>query len=164
MLSLKNNIAIDRSGLAFTLQSSLTVTGTAVIAWERDAVNVSADDALAPRDGRRDRASPVLDEAVEWLRTQLSGGPKPAKELQVAADADGIKSDAVRRAKRALGVAASRDGGFGAAGAWVWTLPSEGGDGDDAPDDDAPDGDVLDGDGAPLRPQVRLRRVRRPPF
>jgi hypothetical protein len=121
LLPAKNNIGNDRSGLAFALQSA-PMGSMAVVTWEPTPVDVSADDALAPRDGRRKRASPVLDEAMEWLRGQLTGGPRPAKELKAAADADGIKWPAVRRAKGELRVVATRDG-FGAAGAWVWTLP-----------------------------------------
>ena len=127
MLPAKNNIGNDRSGLAFALKSTSSPAGTAVVAWSADPVTVTADEALAPHDGRKDRTSPVLDEACEWLQHQLADGPKPSRELLETAEADGIKESALRRAKSKLNVGAKRDG-FGSAGAWAWKLPDSAGD------------------------------------
>jgi hypothetical protein len=57
LLPIKNNIAPDTGGLAYRIEP-LGVGGCPVVAWEPDAVNVSADDALAGdrdegREGRR---------------------------------------------------------------------------------------------------------------
>jgi putative DNA primase/helicase len=104
LLPIKNNIAPDTGGLAYRIEP-LGEGGCPVVAWEPDAVNVSADDALA---GDRDDGGGggALDEAKEWLRDTLSGGPRPAKDMKGAAESDGIKSRTLDRAKKSLGVIA----------------------------------------------------------
>src|SRR5690606_10708612 len=58
----------------------------------------------------------ALDQAIEWLETALSDGPRPAAELVAAAAETGISEATLRRAKRELGIRATRAGK-----GWSWT-------------------------------------------
>lgn len=117
MLSAKNNIARDGTGLAYSIEPN--GDGMGVVAWEPDPVTIRADDALGACVPDYHRGA-ALDEAIAWLRDQLCDGPRPAKTVKEAAESDGIKSRTLDRAKAELGVEATRDG-FG--GPWVWKLP-----------------------------------------
>ena len=120
-LPTKNNLAPDRSGLAFEI-----VEG--VVAWEQNAVNVTADEALRVEWGDDDRTAKA--EATDWLRGTLADGPVLASDVKARARADGIAPRTLDRAKVALGVDAAPDG---FRGPWVWRLP-DGTPGQTAPD------------------------------
>lgn len=120
MLPVKNNIAGDVLGLAYTIGPG-DPGGAPVVAWETEPVSLSADDALAADRGNHGAAS-ALNEAVNWLRDTLADGPRPAKEVKDAADRDGIKARTLDRAKARLRVVAAPDG---YRGPWVWRLPDE---------------------------------------
>jgi hypothetical protein len=117
LLPIKNNIAPDTGGLAYRIEP-LGVDGCPAVAWEPDAVNVSADDALAgDRDhggGRTER-----DDAAEWLRDYLRDGPKLARDVLTESKAAGFSKRTIDRAKPAAGVR-TRKQAFG--GGWVWEL------------------------------------------
>lgn len=56
--------------------------------------------------------------AAELLHRLLAGGPVAAADGEAAARAEGISSRTLDRARRQLGVVATRDGGH-----WLWSLP-----------------------------------------
>ncbi|MCC7146263.1 MAG: AAA family ATPase [Phycisphaeraceae bacterium] len=118
MTPVKNNIALDQTGLAFTLAPS---GDQAVVAWEDGPISATADDALG--DGSQNGGDDALADACRWLREFLLDGPKPAKDIKAAALADSITSRTLDRAKSELGVLASRMG-FGEGSRWVWGMPS----------------------------------------
>ena len=57
----KNNLAEQQQGLAFAISGE-----PASVHWERDPVDMSADEALARENGDKGRST-ALDEAVAWL-------------------------------------------------------------------------------------------------
>jgi hypothetical protein len=111
----KVNVARKPMGLAFRIDGE-----PARLAWETGPVDQNADGVLAAMAGRG--GDGALDEAREWLRDVLSPGPQPAIEVKARAEADGIKSRTLDRAKKDLGVMATREG-FGSDGRWVWYMP-----------------------------------------
>ena len=113
----KNNLADDRSGLAYEIRDS--GNGVPSVAWDPEPVTISADDALG-QDGRKAGAGAALEEAMEWLRDALCDGPRPADELKQQAESDGIARRTLDRAKKRVGVVSRRAGK-----AWVWELPAE---------------------------------------
>jgi putative DNA primase/helicase len=60
------------------------------------------------------------DDAIDWLRKLLRGGPRRATEVEIEAKAAGISLATVRRAKSQLSIETYREGGLGSAGYWVW--------------------------------------------
>jgi hypothetical protein len=66
------------------------------------------------------------DEAAEFLRAELAGGPCPVREVRKAARDAGIADRTLERAKKALGVEAERvSHGNAGAGEWLWSLPPQ---------------------------------------
>ncbi len=76
----KNNLAREGDGLAFSI-----IGEPPHIAWERDRVAMSADDALAAESQSREQKpgpdAEAQDAASAWLGTALAGGPRLAKDL-----------------------------------------------------------------------------------
>ncbi len=113
----KNNLAVEGAGLAFT------ITGNPpAIVWESDPVNLSADDALAEAGDAT--AGMARTEAVDWLRMVLSDGPTAAKDVFQRAEADGIATSTLKRAKSQLGVKSCKQGA-GSDVTWYWKLPTD---------------------------------------
>ena len=122
MLSMKNNLVADTiGGLAYSILPD--PNGVPVIEWEPNPIHISADDAIAPPEPRRDAAQ--LRRAKEWLEGLLHGGPVECEQVKAQAQTDGLSWATVRRADRDLGIRHRRQG-FGPGVPWVWELPSGG--------------------------------------
>jgi hypothetical protein len=63
-----------------------------------------------------------VDEAAGWLAPYLAGGPRPARDVQAAAEEAGITAATLRRASSVLGVQKSKRGAPGEPGEWLWSL------------------------------------------
>jgi hypothetical protein len=121
----KNNLAPEGDGLAFTIQGD-----PPAIAWERDPVGMSADDALAVENGNGgDEHKPgpepeAMTQAAEWLQAELADLQEhPVKALKDDAKAAGLAWRSVQRAAAKLGVKVHR-ASFG--GGCIWRLPKSG--------------------------------------
>jgi hypothetical protein len=123
LLPLKNNLALDTNGLAFTIETH-EPTHAAVVHWLPDPVEATADKALASTrpGGRPDNERKY---AVQWLRTRLSDGAAPVRDIRTDADAHGIGYGTLRRAFRELGAEAVKQGAV-KYGPWTWRLPGQG--------------------------------------
>ncbi|HEV8642372.1 MAG TPA: AAA family ATPase [Methylomirabilota bacterium] len=112
LVTVKNNLTTPAPALAFTLTRG-------VLDWYADPVDgMDADALLSPateEPGERQDAKAFLEEL-------LADGDVRATEALKAARAHGVSERTLRRARRDLGVTASRVGGAGKAGAWFWTL------------------------------------------
>jgi hypothetical protein len=63
------------------------------------------------------------DDACDFLEAELTGGPRPTKEIKAAARDAGISESTLKRAKGQLGVVAERIGTEGRGGGfWQWSL------------------------------------------
>jgi len=117
----KNNLAPEGGGLAFTIGGQ-----PPAIAWERDPVAMSADDALAVENGNaKKKPGPepsARNQATEWLRDLLDSGSMQTSSLKDEAKEAGYSWRTVQRAKDDLGIKPYRDQ-FG--GVWMWKLPLE---------------------------------------
>jgi hypothetical protein len=120
-LPLKNNLAADTSGLAFTIESDPT-TSQPIIHWSLEPIDTSAE-TIAGNARPRGRPDTESEDAKNWLRNRLANGPAPARDVQEEADAHGISKATVRRAFRELRGEAVKTG-FGIFGEWMWQLPS----------------------------------------
>ena len=61
------------------------------------------------------------NEAREFLRSRLAGGPVKANELKEEADANGISWPTLKRAKKELNVETMKEKGT-THGKWFWSL------------------------------------------
>jgi hypothetical protein len=115
----KNNLARECDGLAFSI-----VGEPPHIAWERDPVTMTADDALAVESqGREQKPGPdadALNAATDWLRSTLASGPRLAKELfDEWENGQGGSKRTLDRAKQSLQIEAYRPE---VPGPWWWRL------------------------------------------
>jgi len=116
-LPVKNNLGPDRTGFAYRIIQA--DNGAAIIEWENEPITISADDALASITGEE---KTERQEAVEWLKKELSDGTQDSKDLYKSADACGIAKRTLHRAKSEIGVEAyKKDFAKG----WAWRLPQE---------------------------------------
>lgn len=94
----KQNLSRDRQALTYSVQKLTDDDGLmdTYIEWG-DVLDVTADELLRKPDARRH--SPQRNEAMRWLRNELSGGPVPATELMATAEAEGLVWHTIRRAK-----------------------------------------------------------------
>jgi hypothetical protein len=125
LLPLKNNIGNDRTGYAYQIDavSRPGEIETCRIAWEPESVTVTADEALAPRDGES-RVKKV-EAAAGWLRVLLADCPVPQTEVEALAEAAGHSWGTLRRAADEIGVIKAKRS-FGGPSLWsLGELPPE---------------------------------------
>jgi len=114
----KLNLGAPAPAMAFRLVNHEAL-GCAVVNWE-GTTDHQADDLLGfeSKDERTER-----DDAEETLRSLLSQGDRPMKEVEREMARSGFSKATMRRAKKASGIEAKKNG---MAGGWWWHLPPEG--------------------------------------
>lgn len=120
-LPLKNNLGRDVGGLAFSIQSLTLPSGieTSHIQWEREAVNLTADEALRVDDDQAKAGE--RQEAKRFLLDMLANGPILASDAERRCQEDGLSIRTLKRAKKELGIISEKNGAAG----WFWKLPTE---------------------------------------
>jgi hypothetical protein len=116
LIAAKHNILKDPTTLAFEIKDGRIV-------FERGAVNITADDVLAPRSNIE---APERDRAVEWLKELLSAGePKPSAEIFQLAEKEGITVVTLKRAKKELPIVSYQEYDDDGNHIWYMRLKSE---------------------------------------
>lgn len=123
LLPLKNNIGNDQTGLAFSIhpaqmQSAAGLIDTSYVAWEPDAVTVTADEAMAQHGDIEERDA--VKDAKDFLKGLLADGPVRSKQIKQDAEGAGYSWRTIQRAQKSLGIEAIKEG---MSGGWVWQLP-----------------------------------------
>ena len=119
LIAAKHNILKDPTTLAFEIKDGRIV-------FERGAVNITADDVLAPKSNIE---APERDRAVEWLRELLSAGQSmSSNEIFKLAEENGFKEMTLQRARKELGVKCFPDFDEEGNKFWFWRLPKPDGD------------------------------------
>jgi len=121
----KSNIGPDDGGFAYSLdrvEVAPEVEGQRVV-W-LEALQGSAREVLAAAEANPDGDDEpsALDEAVQFLRSELRDGPKPAKAIFREARAAGHSERTIKRAKAELQAESLKE-----KTGWVWALPLKGG-------------------------------------
>lgn len=102
----KHNLKLNHSAMTYTILDDGTLS------WQH------TDLAIAAEDVESDEAPvSLVEEAVAWLRSLLSQGPRAAREVQQLAGEDGIAIATLRRAMRIAGVQSRRE-----KEGWMWVL------------------------------------------
>ena len=117
-LPLKNNLAPDRYGYAFRIETRIVADGitSSAIVWDQDPVTISAEEALAAA------AKKPPSAAIDFLQQALSDGPMDQTEIVRRGREAGFTEKNLRSAREKLGVKPTKEG-FGAKGKWVWVPP-----------------------------------------
>lgn len=117
-MPLKNNIAKDTSGLAYSI---FEFNGAPVIAWEDKPVEMTAEEALAPTETEEEYT--ITDIAIDFLLDFLSKGPVKVDEVHKEAKKAGITQKPLRLACNKLKIEHKKIGynpGF-----WMLKLPED---------------------------------------
>ncbi len=119
LLPIKNNIAKDIGGFAFSIADTTLNNGieTSKIVWEDAPVNMTADEAMNARPVREDTGA--IDEARSFLLDLLADGPMPSGEVKKEAEKAGFSWASIRRAKDIEGIKSERESPNGR---WFWSL------------------------------------------
>ena len=118
LMPLKNNIAKDKTGLAYSIVEA--ENGQPVIAWESEPVEITTEEALAFSQSAEQHTA--TDEAVNFLIDLLAEGPAKADEAIKEAQRIGITSKPLRDARGKLGIKSKKSSSF-KDGFWEWKLP-----------------------------------------
>ncbi|SFN69390.1 AAA domain-containing protein [Nitrosospira briensis] len=121
-IPLKNNLGPDGNGMAYRIE---VVNGVSRVAWEKESISISADEALGRDDDAGGHETTLAGDAADWLSDVLSAGAVSSNDVKKHAKEAGYSWATIRRAQAALGVKPQRVGGAAGDGAWVWTLPDE---------------------------------------
>jgi putative DNA primase/helicase len=120
----KSNIGPDEGGFAYTLdrvEVEPEIEGQRVV-W-LEALQGSAREVLAEAEAtpEGDDEASALDDAVQFLRSELRDGPKPAKAIFREARDAGHSERTIKRAKADLQAESIKE-----RQGWVWALPVKG--------------------------------------
>jgi putative DNA primase/helicase len=127
----KSNLGPDDGGFEYDLQQAELKTHPGVIStavlWG-STIEGTARDLLAEAEADPDDVGGTLEEAKRFLAALLADGPLPVKAIKTDADGAGFSWATIRRAQKAMGVEAVKEGGFFGKTTkqqWVWRLPAE---------------------------------------
>jgi hypothetical protein len=122
---LKNNIGDDRTGFAFTVEGVTLPNGigTSRVVFEPGTVEISAAELLQGQSESSAQDSGAVGEAEEFLKQNLAGGPRPAKDVEKDAKAAWVSKRTLMRARRNLKVKSRKSSG----GSWLLSLPEQAG-------------------------------------
>jgi len=125
LASSKQNLSEPRPSLVFAVTSS-TVNGAARIEWHGGSSLDATDLMRAPLEEEEKSA---LEEALEFLKDELSDGPMAAKQIKLNAKGEGVSERTLNRAKARLKVQSIKE-----AYGWTWTRLRASGDDQDGRD------------------------------
>lgn len=122
----KTNLAHSPISLVYSIESQDVPDGnggiitSSRIAWHGESRH-SADDLCREVEEEGERTA--IEEAVEFLRVELTDGPLPASEVFRRAKEAGLSDRTLKRAKKHAGVTSKRHGKPGeSGGGWLWEL------------------------------------------
>ncbi len=117
LLPVKNNLASDTGGLAYSIEP-LGMDDAPAVCWSPERVDVDVNEALAPPSRPRGRPADSRHEAEQWLADRLASGPEEAAQMYREGAHRGFSESTCRRALAAIGGEAIRHGST-----WSWHLP-----------------------------------------
>ena len=114
---LKGNLGAQPTALAYTIEAD---GPSALLRW-LGPVPFGPSDLLSKPAAPVGRPPEPPHAAMELLLRELANGPRPAPEIEIMAELQGIPKGALRRAKEALGILAIHP--RSPRGQWTWRLP-----------------------------------------
>jgi hypothetical protein len=114
LASSKQNLAEPTPSLVFVVASSAS-NGAARVEWHGGS---SLDAKELMRAPLEEEEKSALEEALEFLKDELSEGPMAAKQIKLNAKAEGVSERTLNRAKARLKVRSTKE-----AYGWTWTMP-----------------------------------------
>jgi putative DNA primase/helicase len=123
MLPVKNNVGTKAQGRGYIIEGKTVAPGIIAprIIWDDAPVDMTADQALVALN-EHNRSGGSLREAKDFLRELLATRPISATDGEEACEGNGISQRTLERARKELGVKATKDG-FG--GGWKWAMEGD---------------------------------------
>jgi putative DNA primase/helicase len=122
----KSNISLDDGGVSYYIEPCSLDGGieTTRVAWG-EKIEGSARDILGSVEASDDDETTEREDAEQFLRDLLGQGPVPAKTVKGESSDAGYAWATIRRAQKAIGVEAYREGAAGTrgGGVWLWRMP-----------------------------------------
>ena len=118
LASSKNNLSEPTPSLIFGVASS-DANGAARVEWHGESSLNATELMRAPLEEEEKSA---LEEALEFLKDELSEGPMAAKQVKLNAKREGVSERTLNRAKARLKVRSTKE-----AYGWTWTMPKRSG-------------------------------------
>lgn len=118
-LPLKNNLAKDTSGFAFSIVDCMLENGieTSCIKWEDEPVNKTPEEVLNQPIRVKDNSQ--LEKSKQFIVELLGDGEKPTTEIKECTNEAGFSWATIKRAKNELNIKPHRNSSNGA---WFWSL------------------------------------------
>lgn len=114
LASSKQNLSEPTPSLAFSVASS-AANGAARIEWQGGSSLNAGELMRAPLEEEEKTA---LEEAMDFLKDELSDGPMAAKQVKLNARREGVSERTLNRAKARLKIRSNKE-----AYGWTWTMP-----------------------------------------
>lgn len=120
----KSNLGSDHGGFLYETRSATVMAEhrpieTAAVLWKEILDGTAREILDWAEGGGSSPATGAVGQAHTFLINQLTNGPLPAKEVEIAAASVGISSSSLKRAKKAAGVLSRKT-----ATCTLWELPS----------------------------------------
>lgn len=120
LMPLKSNISKEKTGLAYSIMEA--ENNAPVIAWEKKAVEMTAEEALAPSESKEEHTA--TNEAKDFLLRILVNGAMKVNDVEKEARQAGINKKPLRSAREKLGIKSKKSTTF-KDGFWEWSLPED---------------------------------------
>ena len=114
LASSKNNLSEPMPSLVFGVASS-AASGVARVEWHGES---SLDATELMRAPLEEEEKSALEEALGFLKDELSDGPMAAKQVKLNAKKEGVSERTLNRAKARLKIRSIKE-----AYGWTWTMP-----------------------------------------
>lgn len=105
----------DKRAIAYTIRPSMTTPNQPAVVWHDEDVNTTAAELLGAQRNKQ-------DDAADWLRDLLGGGPMDSKDVLEHAKQAGHSETTVRRAKDRAGVTVEQRREGDKITGWQWRL------------------------------------------
>ena len=118
---------VKNQSIGYRIIESTEYPGQPIVDWDYQWTNLTAEQIVTKLDtikrtaGEKD-GSYALEDAKQWLLKIIKDGPRRSSELIEEAKEDGISERTLKRAKKALNIAAFKDG---ESGQWCWVKQSK---------------------------------------
>jgi len=119
----KSNISADTGGFGYMIEPLIVADGieTTVCRWGDEVIGTARKILDDVETSELEQERSTLDDAKNFLITELETGPRLVSEIQDDAKAAGYSIATIRRARAALGIDSYK---VGMSKGWVWELPA----------------------------------------
>ena len=127
----KSNLGPSDGGFEYQIcpvavSAGMSTADSSAIAWNSTPLRGTAKDILRAAVGHATEPKVgKLEIAIEFVKHQLAGGPRPRADIEAQAKEAGIAPATLRRAREKLGVETQKATGFNGVASSIWALAQQ---------------------------------------